>query len=459
MRRGMTIIAVSAAWIAPVLFGFPRAGDAQQPETLTVQWCLDSARERNLDLLLARQRLQEVEYDRWDVRSRFLPTVTLEGRYNRPDVAGLENSQFRDEAILRTQQRLLEFGADAQEDVTFRSQFRQVYYAAEQQVRRTLSGVRRNFYLAVLKQRQIESRTEVLKNVSDKLHRIRVMYERGVATEFDLLTAELDSLEQKVQIRLLEGESARLRFELLRLIGLEMTDAVVLDGTIEEFQLALDDAVKLALDRDVTVRRLMEDLSESMRAYRETRYAYVPDLDIEMGLQKGDAVASLDLSRSSLGRTWRLDLSTDLLLGRTGRLPLDSRFLDRDTDRFARFLFTVPIFSGLKRYGLTGAARERYHQATTSLSDRRNQVEREIRRLYQVLQDRNLQKEVEADRLAIARRRLEIQERLRGLGQATDNQVETFRDRFFQAQETLFRAQDVYIAAVEDLREAIGYFD
>ena len=67
--------------------------------------------------------------------------------------------------------------------------------------------------------------------------------------------------------------------------------------------------------------------------------------------------------------------------------------------------------------------------------------------------------EIGTRRLAIERRRLEIQERLRDLGQVTDNQVETFRDRFFLAQERLFRTQDAYIAAVEDLRGVMGYFE
>ena len=82
-----------------------------------------------------------------------------------------------------------------------------------------------------------------------------------------------------------------------------------------------------------------------------------------------------------------------------------------------------------------------------------------MRQHYQTLQDRILQRQINARRLEMDRRRLEIQERLRDLGQVTDNQVETFRDRFFAGQERLFQSQDAYINALENLREVMGYFE
>ena len=86
-------------------------------------------------------------------------------------------------------------------------------------------------------------------------------------------------------------------------------------------------------------------------------------------------------------------------------------------------------------------------------------MERNARRLHKTLLERAVQRQIDAQRLEIARRRLEIQERLRDLGQATDNEVETFRQGFFREQERLFLTQDAYIGALEDLREAIGTFD
>jgi outer membrane protein TolC len=106
-----------------------------------------------------------------------------------------------------------------------------------------------------------------------------------------------------------------------------------------------------------------------------------------------------------------------------------------------------------------GAAGARLSQGQTSLVDRKVQVEREVRGYHQTLKDRTVQMEIDGERLNIARRRLEIQERLRDMGRATDYEVETFRNAFFQEQERYFRTQDAYIAALEDLRLAVGAFD
>lgn len=438
-----------------VLMSWASASHTQQ--VLEIETCLALARAHNETLLSARQRVEEIDYDKWVVRSRFFPQVDLETRYNVPDLRHIDSVLFRDEAILHARQRVLELGADAPEEVAYRSRKRSARLDYERQTRRVLSQVRRNFYLTIVKGQQIENRREVLDNVREKLWRIRVKYERGVAKEFDLLTAQLDSLEQEAQISVLLEQKARLTFDLLRLIGRDMVQDVVLVGQVEDFEMNLEDAVAMALSRDVEVERLDEEVTEASRAFHETRLDYLPDIGIKVGMKSGDKVLGFDLTRSQ--RTWRLDASSDVLLLRTGSLPLDSRFVARDTNKFALFQFSMPILSGFSRYGQTGAARARFYQAQASFRDRREQVERSVRQHYQTLQDRILQRQINTRRLEMDRRRLEIQERLRDLGQVTDNQVETFRDRFFAGQERLFQSQDAYINALENLREVMGYFE
>lgn len=440
-----------------ILMSWAPVSQAQQGGVLEIETCLALARAHNETLLSARQRVEEIDYDRWVVRSRFFPQVDLETRYNMPDLRHIDSEAFRDEAILHARQRVLEFGADVPEEVAYRSRMRSARLDYERQTRRVLSQVRRNFYLTIVKGQQIENRREVLDNVREKLRRIRVKYERGVAKEFDLLTAQLDSLEQEAQISVLLGQKARLTFDLLRLMGRGMVQDVTLVGEVEDFEMRLEDAVAMALSRDVEIERLGEEVAETSRAFHETRLDYLPDIGIKVGMESGDKVLGFDLTRSQ--RTWRLDASSDVLLLRTGDLPLDSRFITRDTNKFALLHFSMPILSGFSRYGQTGAARARLYQVQASFRDRREQVERDVRQHYQTLQDRILQREINTRRLQMDSRRLEIQERLRDLGQVTDNQVETFRDLFFAGQERLFQSQDGYINALENLREVMGYFE
>jgi outer membrane protein TolC len=299
----------------------------------------------------------------------------------------------------------------------------------------------------------------VLRSVNEKLRGIRVKYERGVAKEFDLLTAQLDSLQQEGQIQALLMEQRRLKLTLLRLIGRPTETDIALSGQVEPFPMGLEEAVALALREDVQARQLREDVGEKLRERREAGLAYLPDVRFQMGIQNGWGVTSLDLSKSPQGRTWLVDLSSRLYLSRTAPIPQDPRFFDRDRNRFAAFQVSAPLFAGFQRYGQAGAARERLHQAQTTLRDREDEVERRVRELYQNLRVQTVRLEIGAHRLRIARRRLEIQERLRDLAQVTDLQVETFRNQFFSEQEQFFQTQDAYINALEDLRQAIGYFD
>lgn len=431
----------------------------QEAAPLTIQACLESARRYNKDLIKRQQRLQEVAYEHWDVRSRFFPTVSLEGSYHNPGLTDLENNSNPDEATLKTRQRILEFGGDAQEEVQFRAERRTAVYDYEGRVRQTLSDVRRNFYLAVLKAQQIRSRQEVLRAVNEKLRGIRVKYARGVAKEFDLLTAQLDSLVQEGQIQALLGEQRRLKLTLLRLIGRPTEADIAFSGQVEPFPMGLEEAVAMALREDVQVRQLREDVGERQREHREAGLAYLPDVKFQMGIQNGRGVTSLDLSKRPQGRTWLVDLSSDVWLSRTAPISQDPRFFDRDHTRFAAFQVSVPLFSGFQRYGQAGAARERMYQAQTALRDREDEVERRVRELHQTLKVKTAQMEIGARRLEIVRRRLEIEERLRDFGRATDFEVETFREAFFQEQERFFQTQDAYIVALEDLRQAVGYFD
>ena len=49
-------------------------------------------------------------------------------------------------------------------------------------------------------------------------------------------------------------------------------------------------------------------------------------------------------------------------------------------------------------------------------------------------------------------------EKLRDIGKITDDELETFRNTFFTAQDSLFTQQETLIERQEDLRLAIRFF-
>jgi hypothetical protein len=59
----------------------------------------------------------------------------------------------------------------------------------------------------------------------------------------------------------------------------------------------------------------------------------------------------------------------------------------------------------------------------------------------------------------IENQRFLIKAELRDVGTITDDELETFRQLFFNAQDSLFTQQEVMIERQEDLRLSIRYFN
>ena len=82
-----------------------------------------------------------------------------------------------------------------------------------------------------------------------------------------------------------------------------------------------------------------------------------------------------------------------------------------------------------------------------------------MRQAYQqVLEARGSQR-IQAERVKIARRRLEINQILKDKGQVDENLLETFRNQFFNTQAQLFQNQENFIRRIAQLRRQMGYFE
>ena len=67
--------------------------------------------------------------------------------------------------------------------------------------------------------------------------------------------------------------------------------------------------------------------------------------------------------------------------------------------------------------------------------------------------------EILRETVEISKKRLQINERLKELGQISDDALETFRNRFFSDQDRYFEKQLNLIEARERLRTAMRYFE
>jgi outer membrane protein TolC len=174
------------------------------------------------------------------------------------------------------------------------------------------------------------------------------------------------------------------------------------------------------------------------------------------------AVSGAELSNED--DTWGLDTTTAGWLPnshdrRRGGLGLFGDALGNpDPGWFAGLQMRVPVTDGGARTGRTIEARAYLNKVRAALADRKDVVELAVRQSYKVLLEQRFRVELAQENVKIERERFQIEDELRNVGRITDDQLETFRQAFFNAQDQLFSAQETLVDRQEDLRLAIRCF-
>jgi outer membrane protein TolC len=269
-----------------------------------------------------------------------------------------------------------------------------------------------------------------------------------MADPLENLSAELDVLTEEDAINRLEREQLRTKLELFRLIGRPMGGLeVTLGGQLGDVTMNEEQAVAVALKKSVPVALAAEQVWEQERVTRQMVWEYLPDLTVQSGVIADRRRVGITLSNAR--KTWGVDVSSRFDL--RGERKLSEELFPNGRDWFLTAQLTLPLFSGL--------ARERLRRLRVVLQNERDLVEVQVRQVYHAMLEARQARALQERRVAIARRRFEIYERFRELGRVDDDQVEIFRNLFFQTQEGFFRQQDAYITAQENLRQAMGYFE
>ena len=130
-----------------------------------------------------------------------------------------------------------------------------------------------------------------------------------------------------------------------------------------------------------------------------------------------------------------------------------------DPGWFAKLKLDVPIFDGLESKGKKIREYAVLDQKRHELRDEVKQVEVGVRQAHQTVLEQRENLTIQQHRVRISRERLDIQEQLKELGKISDDQLETFRNRFFNDQDDFFNQQIELVNAQEDLRFAMRFFD
>ena len=429
------------------------AAGAQEP-AFNLSYCLDTAMQHNRELLQARAAIHQVEGDRVVVHSRFLPHLSLTANYDAERDGGADGrTDDQLASSLRFSQRLFEYGPDFADEVQVREALRQALYGYEDKVYEVLSSVWETYHIILLQDRQIAIRRESRENFQTTYERQLARFERHLATESDVLNAQLNVLNEDLALNNLVRDQFNNKMTLLRLIGRPIGIEVGLEsGESVQFAIEQDRAVELAISNSVSIALAHARLGEQQRVLREIDWQYSPDLSLSTGVEDGRRNARLSLDKQ--GQTWGADLSSEYALSETDAPEL------RDQSRWsAQIEARIPIFEGSSRTGREAREKAVLRQRQIALRDLNTSVELNVRQAYQSMLESQERQRIQEERVRIARRRLEINQILKEKGQADETLLENFRTQFFNEQDRLFLDQATYIRRIAALRRQIGYFE
>ena len=282
--------------------------------------------------------------------------------------------------------------------------------------------------MILLQDRQLAIRSASRDDFQTALAREQARFERRLATESDVLNAQLNVLDEELAINNLERAQFNNKMNLLRLIGQPIGTDIHLVGDAVEWAIGQDRAVELALANSVALTLTSEQLKEQKRVVREVAWEYAPNVNLNVDVRDSQRNAQIALDKQ--GQTWGLDLSSELAL--RDSKPPEPDLVD-ETRWSAQVEARLPIFAGA-RFGRKKQEKARLRQLEISLRDLRAETELNVRQAYQQALEAERRQRIQAERVKIARRRLEINQILKEQGEVNENLLETFRNQFFAIQ-------------------------
>jgi len=422
--------------------------------------CIVFALEFNDQVQAKRATIQAVGGEELVVRSRFLPQLFYNLQHEKMEHRNDEGSDGDTDQSFRLSQTLIEFGKDNREDVILRESQRTALFGYEDTVGHVISQIRLKFFTILLRQQQLAERRALLRDFREQYERIRKRYERKQVVEVDVLTARLNMLNEETRINSLRKETLRQKTDLLHLLGFPvgMTDIEV-SGDLESLDIDLKESVDITLRRSTAIAQARAVVAEHRRRARQTLWEYAPDMRLQAGWKDAKNAAGLEVKGED----------GNYALGSFGERHLDrprngfgarQDVLDDDgTGYFMGLNMEVPLFEGFKRRGLIAKERHLLRKARHELRSTIDGAERDVRKTYQTMLERREELRILAETVDISKKRLRAKERLKELDRIRDDELETFRERFFDDQDTYFAEQIGHVAAQERLRLLMRHFE
>ncbi len=444
-----------------------------EPRVLSLPECLRLAFTNSNEIKQSREQMFFVGGTKLITNSRFLPTIHLVSQYEHLQfLEGQDRHQDASWMGATIRQRILEWGKDNPIDVALREDQRRALLDYENRVANVFSRVRRDFLSIRLKEQQITARRELLKQFEAQAQIKQQRMDAGnLSVKIEVLTARLNVLNERMEVTRLEREKFNRKTDLLRLLGLPVgTDRVELTGTMDHFGLEgfdMEGMIRLALAQDSELAFREAVFAEQGRRLQQLRYEYFPDLRFVGGYQDEAGRVGAEVRNDNNRGTWGLDVvgepritgSGDNNGERLGLFPPGVSLDGPNPGWFAGVQLGIPITEGGARTGRAIEARANWRAAGAAVEDQKDIIELRVRQGHVALGEQKFQVDLAQENVNIEKERFQIKEELRDAGKITDDELETFRTKFFDAQDSLFVQQARLVEAQEDLRLSIRYFE
>ena len=433
-----------------------QAGKLMEAGPLSLADCLANSLEFSDRIQAGRAAVRAIGGQELIAKSRFLPRLSYD-----LTASVVQNIGQQVANGARAGMTLLEFGKDNPIDVVLRAQQRRALFLYEQDVADVLSAVRVRFFTILVKKRQLSQRRKLRDEFAARYDRMVKLEAQRRVLEVDVLTAKLNVLNEQMRINSLEKEIQRQKIDLLHAVGFPvgMTE-FTLQGRPEAYALSRDESVDIALRRSTRIAQARAVVFERDRVVRQSVWEYLPHVNTrggyrgEFGLVGADLVS--DDSVYSGGAFARRPVDP----WNSGPFSTNPDWLAYDGSGWYWDMdMELLLFSGFERTGKFKRDKALLDQDRHLLCNTIAETELAVAKAYQTVLERARQTDILRETAAISQERLRVQERFKELARITDNELETFRERFFEDQDRYFEGQIQLIEAQERLRLAMRYFD
>lgn len=451
------VLASTVVHARRILFGDAHIADS----VLTLERCFVIAREHNADLRRAVAGVVETYGEKIQSRGRFLPRLDILygwGKYKGTDTLGNSVEPHDESLTLEVRQRVLEFGRTTDSELDRRDRERDALYERENTIVRVLSSIRRTYRSLRIIDRQLASHDSLLNHYAERQARAQDRLDKGIGLRTALLTARLNRLEERERILRLRTNRRERIAELKELLGLsELPQDVSLAPVVQRELPDEDSCVVLALESSTELDDRKAELLQAGQVLGQTGWDFVlDDISFTAGMYKGDRGAELELlsaGEEGSTRRWAVDAVGKRFIDE----PNATFYTARDTTlRYtAGIELAIPVFRGAKRHGTVIEKGAAYTKARADLIAKTREIERTTRDGYYgyLLSSKYLA--IAEERIAIARERYDMAETQHELGRMSDDGLDDFRVRLFEAQDAFFEQQFEVLRAEEELRARI----